>query len=327
MCSGTGIHLSVIVVSYNTLEILKKCLAGLLEGDLGLEVFVVDNASSDGTSSYLEETFRNEERVRVILNETNRGFSFACNQPIPACRGRYVLFLNPDAFVSQCSLREMLGLLDRNPGVGVVGPRLVYEDGRDQVSFGRANGPIDIIVAHAMPLALLRQLRRIRLRAVETDVAWVSGACLMMRVDLARELEGFDERIFLSLSDCIDLCRRVTDNGKRVVFFPGATVVHLSGPTYEHPASWARVLAWAYEGYLHYCQKHYGETVARRVCGAFALVSVVKAAAGSGLSLFGSKRLKGKAAAHLLVASGLAGRLFFRGRLHVPTSKRTMHLS
>ena len=126
------IDLSVIVVTYNSADLIGPCLGSVLNAPgMTLEVFVVDNASADGTADTVRRRF---PEVRFIQSPTNRGFGAANNQAIPLCQGRHILFLNPDTLVRPGALPAMSAFLNDHPHVGLAGPRLVYPDGRTQES-------------------------------------------------------------------------------------------------------------------------------------------------------------------------------------------------
>src|ERR1700742_185204 len=125
--------ISVVIVSYNTAHLLKRMFAALYEGagSIRLEVIVIDNASSDASVPILERDYPD---VRVIKNKTNVGFGRANNQAIPYLRGRHVLLLNTDAFVGPDTLAKTTSYLDKHPRCGILGVKLVGEDGSLQPS-------------------------------------------------------------------------------------------------------------------------------------------------------------------------------------------------
>ena len=120
--------ITVVLVSYNTVHLLGRVLAALESGrnGLSLQVIVVDNASSDGSVEVLKSQYPD---VELIANQTNMGFARANNQALPRLRGRYVLLLNTDAFVSPDTLSKTVSFMDANPKCGVLGVKLVGRDG------------------------------------------------------------------------------------------------------------------------------------------------------------------------------------------------------
>jgi GT2 family glycosyltransferase len=126
--------LSVIIVSYNTRELLRGCLSSVLStlsSPLNYEVIVVDNASTDGSTAMVQGSFH---QARVIVNEENRGFAAANNQAMGQSIGRHVMLLNPDTVVTEGALEGMVRFMEEHAEVGVVGPKLLFPDGRFQHS-------------------------------------------------------------------------------------------------------------------------------------------------------------------------------------------------
>ena len=126
-------ELSVVVVSYNTRDLLADCLRSVMKETRSLdsEVWVVDNASSDGSCERVEREF---PEVRLLRNEENLGFARANNQAIRSVEGEFTLLLNPDATLTEGSLGTLLATARSERDIGLVGPRLLYPDGRPQPS-------------------------------------------------------------------------------------------------------------------------------------------------------------------------------------------------
>ena len=217
-------RLSVIVVSYNTREPLRRCLRSLGDAD---EAIVVDNASGDGSAEMVEAEFPS---VRLIRNATNRGFGAANNQGLEAMTGDLALCLNSDAAAQPGALRLMVRVMDAHPDVVACGGRLQFPDGRLQES---CCGALTLWALFCEQAYLERLFPRSALLspywlsrrllsgpAKDTyDVEQVMGACLMLRT-----LERFDERFFLYCEDT-ELCRRLRKHG-RIVYVPGAVFRH-----------------------------------------------------------------------------------------------------
>jgi GT2 family glycosyltransferase len=216
-------ELSVIVVSYNTRDLLADCLRSVMKetGSLDVEVWVVDNASSDGSCERVEREF---PEVRLVRNEENLGFGRANNQAIQRVEGEFTLLLNPDATLTEGSLAPLLDLMRRDEGVGLVGPRLVYPDGRPQPSVFTFPRPfLDLFV---LRLPGIRRLSRFSPSPEQTrEVDWLLGAALLCRTDVLRGLGGFDDRYFM-FGEEKDLQIRMARLGFRRVYLPEGVVVH-----------------------------------------------------------------------------------------------------
>ena len=223
--------LSIVIVNFNGGRHLENCLASLAAHppSIAFETVVVDNASTDDSLAPLSARLD----VNVTRLPKNVGFSAANNVGIRKTSGQYVLLLNNDTIVRPGALDTLVSAVDGDASVGIAGPRLVDADGRPELSFG----------AMMSPLAELRQKTVNSLHARGVDwvsnwidrrtrrqqfVDWVSGACLLVR-RAAAEAAGFlDERFFLYTED-VDFCASVRARGWKVLFVPGAEIVHLRG--------------------------------------------------------------------------------------------------
>jgi hypothetical protein len=238
---------SVIIVSYNTADLIGDCLESVLASrQVDCEVFVVDNASRDGSPGIVRNEF---PAVRLIANDDNRGFGAANNQALRECTGQYIVFLNPDTTVEPESFYKMVAFMNANPQVGLAGPRVLNPDGtrQDSVSYrypGHRYGAADLGV---LPGA----------------VACVLGACQIAGADLLRELGGFDEDFFLYGEDQ-DLCLRVRKRGFEIGFIDDAVIMHHGGKSEREtlPAEVVRKKVRA--EYLFY-RKHYLPETIRRI--------------------------------------------------------------
>ncbi|MBN1953663.1 MAG: glycosyltransferase family 2 protein [Anaerolineae bacterium] len=226
------VDLSIVIVNWNVRDLLRSCLRSIAPG---VEVIVVDNASTDGSAGMVRCEFPS---VRLVANDENRGFSAANNQGIALARGRYVLLLNPDAEVLGDALDAMVAFADENPDVGVVGPQLLNPDRSVQSSRRRFPTLMTAFFESTwlQPCAPRCLLRRYyvadRPDDVVQDVDWVDGAALMARREAIDEVGGLDEGFFM-YSEELDWCYRFRAAGWRVVYFPAAHVVHYRGKSSE----------------------------------------------------------------------------------------------
>ncbi len=216
-------ELQVIIVSFNTRELLVDCLRSVLKETCGLdaEIQVVDNASSDGSPESVEREF---PQVHLVRNEENQGFGRANNQAIRKATALYVLLLNPDARLTGGSLSTLVEHLQGHPEVGVVGPKIIYPDGRPQPSV--FSFPHLLLDLGLLRLPGVRHWSRFSTSPGSVrEVDWMLGAALLCRGDLLRRLGGFDERFFM-FGEEKDLQYRMARLGVRRVFVPSAVVVH-----------------------------------------------------------------------------------------------------
>lgn len=229
------LDITVSIVNWNTKDELQDCLRSVLAQEgARIEVTVVDNASSDGSVDMLRDEFGGA--VRVIANDVNRGFGAAHNQVIAASSARYVLLLNPDCRLpAKNVLGRMVEYMDANPDVGMLGPRIVYPDGRLQYSARRFPTALAAAFRHTPLGRLFPRNRFARKYLMEdwdhtqtADVDWLSGAALIVRRRTIEEIGAFDERFFMYVED-MDWCRRAHAAGWRVVYYPEVEVSHRIG--------------------------------------------------------------------------------------------------
>ncbi|OFW00409.1 MAG: hypothetical protein A3I61_04710 [Acidobacteria bacterium RIFCSPLOWO2_02_FULL_68_18] len=225
-------RLSIIVVTYNSVGAVERCLEALARDppSAGHDVVLVDNASTDGTAL---KARRDWPDIRVVDAGANLGFARACNVGIRRSSGELVLLLNPDARVMPGALDAMTRVLDARPDAAVVGPRLLDEHGRPELSFGSMIGPWAELRQKALVVGSQRgvpfaRARVGRLTARPREVDWVSGACLLVRRADADAVGLLDERYFLYAED-VDFCAAIRARGRRVLFTPEAEVIHLRG--------------------------------------------------------------------------------------------------
>jgi N-acetylglucosaminyl-diphospho-decaprenol L-rhamnosyltransferase len=225
-------RLAILIVSYNSRSDLETVLRSLTETPPTVphEIVVVDNASTDSTPAYIRERWPG---VRLIASESNLGFAQANNLGIRNTSSELVLLVNPDTIVSGSDVDRLVFVLESQPDVAVVGPRIVDGTGRAELSFGAMISPWaelrqKILVRGndrgVSPITAIvdRMTRRTR------RVDWVSGACLLIRRQDLDQVGGFDPRFFMYAED-VDLCAAVRAQGRSVLFSAEPQVVHLRG--------------------------------------------------------------------------------------------------
>jgi asparagine synthase (glutamine-hydrolysing) len=234
----TSPSLSVIVVSWNTKDILRDCLRSVQDhlGAVSHEVIVVDNASSDGSPEMVAAEF---PAVRLIRNAENVGFGTANNQAMQDARGGWFLLLNSDTRLTDGSVARLFDTVQGHDGVGIAACRLRFPDGRLQHTTYRFPS---LRLALLEDLGLYKLLGRRRAgnallagywdHDTERDVDWVAGSFMLLRREVFDETGGFDESLFMYGED-LEWCRRVRDAGWRIRYFPEAEIVHLDHASAE----------------------------------------------------------------------------------------------
>jgi GT2 family glycosyltransferase len=226
---------SVIVVALNAREHVLRCLQSLdlcAEADtLSYETIVVDDGSTDGTAAAVRERFPN---TKLILKERNEGLVAGRNAAVKVARGRFVLMLDADTEVGAGAIETLKLALERSADVGLVGPRLIYPDGRLQHSCRRFPG-LTLPWWRRSPLALLDKNPRVHRHHLMQDwthgherpVVWLAGAAQMWRRELAQQIGPYDIRVSSYGGEDLDWCLRVWRAGLAVNYVPEAEIVHV----------------------------------------------------------------------------------------------------
>jgi O-antigen biosynthesis protein len=211
------ITVSIVVLTYNRAEHTYRCLDSILwHADVPYELIIVDNASHDETGQLLGRL----DNATILRNAENVGFGEGCNQGAAAARGRYLLFLNNDAQLTQGCLRTLLDTAARVPDCAAVGCKIVMPDGRLQEagSIVWDDGTTLGYGRHDQPDA--PQYSYVR------DVDYCSAACLLVRADVWKRAGGFDARYAPAYYEDADLCMAIRELGLRVIYQPAAAIVH-----------------------------------------------------------------------------------------------------
>jgi hypothetical protein len=227
--------LSIIIVSWNTRSLLDNCLASVFANleitvDLACEVWVVDNASEDGSAALVREKY---PRVRLIENGENTGFARANNQALAVCAGRWVCLLNSDTIVHPGAFSTLLQAAEIDERIGMVGPLLLNGDGTIQQSWSRFVGPVHEFRGRHDRRDAPFALQSATLPPPPGTVApfatgWLGGACLLARREAIAQVGLLDEGYFMYCEET-DWCRRFSRAGWKVVCVPDAHVIHLGG--------------------------------------------------------------------------------------------------
>jgi GT2 family glycosyltransferase len=260
------IDLSIVIVAWNTRDLLRDCLASLPAATAGLacEVVVVDNASSDGTAAMVRDEF---PEVEFVASGGNLGFARANNLILPRARGRSVLLLNPDTVCPPLSLTRLLAAADARPGCGGFGPLLTDGDGAPTITCGNFPSPRFHWLRPLADLPLGRRWQRwVRFTDIprrgepDREVDYVAGACLLVPRTALDTVGLLDERFFLYFEET-DWCRRAWRAGLPIVLVGEVTVVHLEGRAAELVSRFS--LAQFQHSYRLYLAKHAGPGAVR----------------------------------------------------------------
>lgn len=259
--------LSVIIVNKNTRAMLKDCLCSLGQGNNTprTEVWVVDNASNDGSVQMVQNEF---PTVKLIVNQENTGFAHANNQALVQAMGHYCLLLNPDTIVPAGTLDSMVRFMENTPNAGVVGCAQVYPDGRRQITCHRG---ITLIREACVALGVGRVFRSIidyGAHALDAagphQVDWVEGGALLIRRSVLATIGLMDENFFMYAEDA-DLCLRVWKADMSVYYMPDVQIIHYRGQSTgfeqrerQQPRISEKMLITLHQSKTYFIRKHYG---------------------------------------------------------------------
>ncbi len=228
--------LAVIIVSYNTKQLLDDCLNSVYKADhpkAGVEVIVVDNNSQDGSVEMVEKKY---PQVKLIKNKKNTGFAFPNNQGVAISNAAYLLFLNSDTVIKKFSLVKPLKYLKTHPGVGATTIKLFLKDGTLDYDNHRGQPTPWTAISKFSGLADLfpnstffnnYHLGRKNLNKIH-QIPVTAGSFLMVPTKVFKEVGGWDESYFFYGED-IDLCFRVNEAGYKIIYYPKTQTLHLRG--------------------------------------------------------------------------------------------------
>lgn len=254
--------LSVVIVNFNTRDLLRACLQSIEESENtpSLELFVVDNASSDGSSAMVSEEF---PWVRLMNSEDNRGYAYANNLALRHCRGEYWLLLNPDTVLPPRALRDMVDFLDNHPEAAVAGPKLVRQNGSLDLACRRGFPSPEVSFYRMLGLSKLfpksRRFGRYNMTYLDPDqpaeVDSVVGAFMMVRAVAARQVGLLDETFFMYGED-LDWAFRIKNAGWKVLYNPKVVVLHYKGASSRHSR---KAIVEFYRAMDIFYKKHYAK--------------------------------------------------------------------
>lgn len=288
------IRLAVIIVSFNTREITLRCLKTLFAAlgstpQVESEVWVVDNASHDGSVAATESEFPD---VRVIANSENHGFGKANNQAMKSSDAEYFLLLNSDAFIIGDAIGVLLRYLQAHSEVAIVGPQLLNRDGTLQASCWKFPSPSRVWLENLGIASLFPHTSSFGdyfkwAHDSERDVDFVSGACFLIRREDYQKTGGFDEDFALYAEET-DWQKRLTKRGRKIAFTPDAKVTHLGGASGGGTAITKRKF---FDGLDIYTRKHHGVAGVLLMRAGMIIGSGARAILWTGLGILPSRRV------------------------------------
>lgn len=267
-----SVKLAIVIANYNTKDEIYCCLKSIYQNhpSQSFDIYVVDNASSDGSCKMIKEKF---PLVHLIENKENEGFVRANNRGILESSSQYILHLRPDTLLLKGTADKMMDFMEEHAEIGVLGCKLVTSDGKYQPScdkFPSAKGEL----IHSLYIDKILKSNRLfgeytlsnwkHNKVMEVD--WVTGTCLMVRRKAVEDVGLKDSNNFLNYED-IDWCYRMKKNGWKIYFIPDAKVVHDNGKSTR--AMTQEVLLISYLSRYYFFKKHFGMPACykiRRIC-------------------------------------------------------------
>jgi len=274
-------EIAVVIVSYNTRELLLECLASVIDSasEIIPEVVIVDNDSRDGSVDAVRESYPS---VKIIANRVNAGFGAACNQAIRATSSPLILLLNSDARVTSESLRVLYQSVTFNKSCGASGCRQINDRGNKTVNTRNFLTPFN----QALELTGItkyigsRRLSRtynpgLDASLLDCSVDWIDGSCLMLKREALDDVGLFDEQFFMYSED-EDLCMRLRNRGWSVCYSEAATAIHYGGRSSTKERN--KLLRQFYLSQMLFLNKHRGQVSVLLYAAAMMTVITLKRA-------------------------------------------------
>lgn len=258
-----NMDVSVVIVNWNTRDLLRDCLASIVRETQGIsyEIFVVDNASKDGSGQMCRDEF---PQVALISNDVNRGFAAANNIAMQRTSGRYTLLLNPDTIVLDNAIGRCVAYADEHPDIGVLGCRVLEREGQLQRT-GFSFPSLSTLFCQLSGLCRLFPRSPIFSKAQLgwwerdsiKDIDVISGMFMLVRQTAIRQVGLMDERFFVYAEET-DWCFRFAQAGWRRVFYPHAQIIHIDGGSKSTSQVNVKMLVQLQKSLLIYVRKNLG---------------------------------------------------------------------
>ena len=230
--------ISIIIVSWNTRELLEKCLNSIIKNPLYhlTEIFVVDNNSSDASAEMVKEKF---STVKLITSDKNLGFAKANNLALKKATGEYILILNPDTEIFTDTLQQSIEFMQGNPQCGIMGCKMLFDNNKLQPSVRRFPNFWPIFLMFIKAPKILKNIKAINNYMAtdfnyekEQEVDQIMGAYMFTRKEVIDKIGYFDERFFIWFEE-VDLCLRNKKSGWKTMYNPEVTIIHHGGKSFS----------------------------------------------------------------------------------------------
>lgn len=255
----------VIIVNYNSDHWLKQCILSLLASDYPLQIYIVDNASTDHSLNQCRPLVSGHDNLHLIVNRSNLGFAKANNLVLESIEADFYVLINPDCMVNRQTISHVVGMMQQDHQVGLAGVSILNEDGSPQQTSKRKFPTPENSFVRMLGLSKwfsddskysdfnIGQAPEIH------DVQYVeaiSGAFMVASSGALKQVGGLDEGYFMHCED-LDWCKRIWLEGLKVAFYPGASVIHGKGKSSQ--SNPYRVNMYLHKGMLRFYKKFYRE--------------------------------------------------------------------
>ena len=242
--------ISIIIVTYKSTGYLKNCVFSVRKKLFSFphEIIIINNDTDKNDFSFLDK------KEKIFRMKKNIGFGPAINYGVKQATGKYLFFLNPDSIIIDDGFQKIIEIFQNNPGIGVVGLKLVNENNQAEIWNAGENITLFSFVKNnlsARPNSNILSASNLK------KVGWVSGAALLIRKDLFEKISGFDENFFMYYED-IDLCKRVTQFGFDIIFSPQIKIKHFGGRSFRDKKDQKK---YYYQSQEYFFRKYYGRIV------------------------------------------------------------------
>jgi len=256
--------ISVCIVNFNSKKQLEKCLHTIKPAikPLSYEVIIIDNYSKDGSQELIKKHF---EKVRLITNNRNNGYTSEINRAMKIGKGKYKLIMNPDSRLMPKSIINLVTFMKQKKRSGIAGPLVLNEDGSFQWSCRRGVARPFAVFCYFLGIAKLfpqypiftgYHLNHLDVKEIN-EVSGVSGSCMLVDQELINDIGYFDERFFAYQEDS-DYCLRAINSGWKVYYNPNSMVIHKGGHGGSNSVPFRSIFEW-HRSYILYYFKHFSK--------------------------------------------------------------------
>ena len=237
------IDLTIIIVSYNTIDLLKKCINAIEKYEKKVKkIIIVDNNSSDGTLEYLSKFIKQKSRYQLVSLKKNKGFAAGNNVGLKKAKTKYSLLLNSDTEFKSSILEDMVSWMDENDSIGVSSCKLVYSSGKVQGTGGYFPNLLNVftwmtiqdlpfvdnIIKPFHPHKEKSANKNDKFYESKRELDWVTGAFFLIRSKMLKEIGYIDEDYFMYTEE-VDLCYRANQKSWKVMYNPKWEIIHHGG--------------------------------------------------------------------------------------------------